>query len=153
MQDLTSFPDRIRLDGGWYNDSYSHRYEGKTYRLFWSDYPRKEEAPLVYLLSADKGEGSRVWDEALEAAIVEDWWIKREIRIQNIGRDEVSVPPKTPLMTGVPSGLFAGKMTELAGGKNPLLPDAPEPDTWTCPQCGQAGNTVKFCPDCGGKRP
>ena len=150
MQDLDSFPDLIRLAEGRYNDSYTHRYEGKTYRLFWSDYPKREEAPLVYLLSADKTEGSRVRDEALESAVAEDWWIKAEYRIQNIGRDEVYFPPKTPPATGVPSGLFAGAMMDLAGGKNPLLPEQP-PGSWTCPNCG-AVNRGKFCTECGGKR-
>ena len=150
MQDLSAFPELIRLDEGRYTDSYTHRYEGKTYRLFWADYPKKEEAPLVYLLNADKSEGSRVRDEALESAVAGDWWEMRDYRIQNIGRDEACFPPKTPPMTGAPTGLFTGKMMDLAGGKNPLLPEQP-PGSWTCPKCG-AVNSGKFCTECGGKK-
>ena len=25
--------------------------------------------------------------------------------------------------------------------------------TWTCPECGNAGNTTKFCPECGRRKP
>ena len=153
MQDLKTLPERIRRDDPRFGDSCGHRYEGKNYELFWSDYPRKEEAPVVYLLNADKTEGSRVYDEELEKAVAEDWWIKAEVRIQNIGRDEVYFPHAVPPTPGVPSGLFAGAMMELSGGKNPLLPDAPEPEVWTCPNCGQTGNTTKFCTECGTKRP
>lgn len=28
-----------------------------------------------------------------------------------------------------------------------------ESDAWTCPKCGKAGNTAKFCPKCGCPRP
>ena len=28
-----------------------------------------------------------------------------------------------------------------------------EPETWTCPKCGQTGNTGKFCGECGTPRP
>ena len=150
MMDLASLPDFIRDGDPRFRDAYDQQYEGKTYRLYWSDYPRKEEAPAVYLLSAEKTEGSRVYDEALEKAIAEAWWMREEYRIQNIGRDEVFFPPKTPPVTGAPAGFFAGKMMELAGGRNPLLPDAPE--AWTCLSCGQAGNTTKFCPECGSKK-
>ncbi len=152
MQDLTSFPDLLWLDGGRYNDSYTHWYEGKTYRLFWADHPKKEEPPLVYLLSADRTEASRVYDEALEAAVAGDWWAEREYRIQNIGRDEVYFPPRTPPVTAAPSGLFAGGMMAQAGGGDPLLPQRPS-GTWTCPVCGHGGNTGSFCTECGGKRP
>ena len=154
MIDLAALPDFIRDDDPRFRDAYDQRYEGKTYRLYWSDYPVREESPAVYLLGADKTEGSRVRDETLERAVAEAWWIRTEYRIQNIGRDEVCFPPKTPLMTGAPTGFFAGNMMELAGDKNPLLPEQPQkPDAWTCPQCGQAGNTTKFCPECGAKRP
>ena len=30
---------------------------------------------------------------------------------------------------------------------------APAADGWTCPACGTAGITGKFCPECGGKKP
>ena len=30
---------------------------------------------------------------------------------------------------------------------------APDPNAWTCPACGTAGITGKFCPECGGKKP
>ena len=31
---------------------------------------------------------------------------------------------------------------------------APAADgTWTCPECGNAGNTTKFCPECGHRKP
>ena len=32
-------------------------------------------------------------------------------------------------------------------------PAAPAADTWTCPSCGQAGISGKFCPECGAKKP
>ena len=152
MIDLKALPALIRDGDPRFRDAYDQWYEGKTYRLYWSDYPRKEEAPAVYLLNAEKTEGSRVGDEVLATAVAEAWWIKAEYRIQSIGRDEVFFPPKVPPVTGAPSGFFAGNMMELSAGRNPLLPDPP-PETWTCPKCGQAGNTTKFCPECGAKRP
>ena len=39
------------------------------------------------------------------------------------------------------------------GGVAPAAPDAPAADAWTCPACGTAGITGKFCPECGGKKP
>ena len=32
-------------------------------------------------------------------------------------------------------------------------PAAPAAGGWTCPSCGNAGITGKFCPECGGKKP
>lgn len=32
-------------------------------------------------------------------------------------------------------------------------PAAEESDVWDCPNCGAAGNTRKFCPECGAPRP
>ena len=32
-------------------------------------------------------------------------------------------------------------------------PAAPAAGGWTCPNCGNAGITGKFCPECGGKKP
>ncbi|MBR2490834.1 MAG: SPFH domain-containing protein [Ruminiclostridium sp.] len=32
-------------------------------------------------------------------------------------------------------------------------PAPPAPEGWTCPACGTAGITGKFCPECGGKKP
>ena len=29
----------------------------------------------------------------------------------------------------------------------------PAPEGWTCPACGKAGITTKFCPDCGARKP
>ena len=34
-----------------------------------------------------------------------------------------------------------------------LPAEEPEPSTWDCPACGAAGNTGKFCEDCGAPRP
>ena len=42
-------------------------------------------------------------------------------------------------------------------GQQPPAPPAgaaaPDPNAWTCPACGTAGITGKFCPECGGKKP
>ena len=153
MIDLAELPALIRDDDPRFTDAHDQRYEGKTYRLYWSDYPRKEEAPAVYLLSADKTSGSRVYDEALEAAVAEEWWQWAEYRIRNIGRDEVVFLSAAPPVTATPAGFMAKALWEQAGGKNPLLPDPPAPETWTCPKCGNTNHGGKFCPECGAKRP
>ncbi len=38
-------------------------------------------------------------------------------------------------------------------GQQPAPAAAPDPNAWTCPACGTAGITGKFCPECGGKKP
>ena len=153
MIELAALPELIRDDDPRFRDAYDQQYEGKTYRLYWSDYPRKEEAPAVYLLSADKTEGSRVHDETLATAVAEDWWREKDYRVLNIARDEVFFP-KAPPPVQIYSGFMGLKMMELAGDKNPLLPDPPSaPGAWTCPACGAKGNTGRFCPGCGAKRP
>ncbi|MBQ0025451.1 MAG: OmpA family protein [Bacteroidales bacterium] len=40
-----------------------------------------------------------------------------------------------------------------ASNADPAMQSAPAQGTWTCPECGKAGNTGDFCVDCGAKRP
>ena len=51
-------------------------------------------------------------------------------------------------MTGGQGG-FAG----LHMYQPPTEPAAAAPVGWTCPKCGKAGNTGKFCAECGEKKP
>ena len=49
------------------------------------------------------------------------------------------------------------QMMQQQMGQQPAPPAgaaaAPAADAWTCPACGTAGITGKFCPECGGKKP
>ncbi|MBR5534126.1 MAG: SPFH domain-containing protein [Ruminiclostridium sp.] len=47
-------------------------------------------------------------------------------------------------------GLF--QMGQQQAAAQPQTP-APAAGGWTCPACGTAGITGKFCPECGGKKP
>ena len=66
----------------------------------------------------------------------------------------------TPPMLGFDLNVLAAQQQNRAasmvgGASNALQPPkaAPVPDSWTCPKCGAAGNTGRFCPECGGKKP
>ena len=66
-------------------------------------------------------------------------------------------PPDIPF--GGLTGLAAQQRKWASGMADgsymtPRPPEAaPVLDPWTCPSCGAAGNTGRFCPECGGPRP
>ncbi len=71
---------------------------------------------------------------------------------------EESTEPN-PYVDGRPPFMGMGMGVPAAGtGRVPVKPKetakAAEamPGTWTCPACGNAGNTGKFCPECGQAR-
>jgi membrane protease subunit (stomatin/prohibitin family) len=60
---------------------------------------------------------------------------------------------------GAMTGFMGLGFAQQAGGANPQQfydqgQQAPAPDAgWTCPACGHAGNTGKFCAECGAPKP
>lgn len=47
-------------------------------------------------------------------------------------------------------GMFNNMNIQGAGAQQPAAPSA---GTWNCPNCGAAGITSKFCPECGSPKP
>ncbi len=149
MAEGKEWPELARGDDPFMGSSHGYRYQGAYYALLWSDYPRREETPVVYRWNEDRTEGSLVRDEALRQAVAAVWWEETDFRIRNIGWDGPAPSPR-PAPTVVPSQMsgMAMAMFRMAGGQNPLLPGA-----WVCPGCGKTDNTGRFCTECGGKRP
>ena len=56
-------------------------------------------------------------------------------------------------------GAIAPQIGNMMSGMNPnavqqpSAPVQPAAEGWTCPSCGKAGISFKFCPDCGAKKP
>lgn len=50
-------------------------------------------------------------------------------------------------------GGLSGKPASDPTPATPAAPATPAPNTWTCPQCGEEGNTKKFCMNCGNPKP
>ena len=66
----------------------------------------------------------------------------------------------TPSILGFDLGVLAAQQQKGVSGMadgsymTPQPPKAaPVLDPWTCPKCGAAGNTGRFCPGCGAKKP
>lgn len=59
----------------------------------------------------------------------------------------VQQAPATPASSEQPAQAPADATVVM-----PVQPNA-DSDAWTCPLCGRAGNTAKFCPKCGCARP
>ncbi len=60
-------------------------------------------------------------------------------------------------MAGQAGGVNAQQLFQMgqqqAQAAAAAAPAAPAADSWTCPSCGKAGITGKFCPECGAKKP
>lgn len=63
---------------------------------------------------------------------------------------------------GVALGALGGVVNVAKDAMKPVFEDTKEmganvgsalKDSWTCPTCGKAGITTKFCPECGTKKP
>ena len=166
MASAKDFPDLIREGDLLLGHSYRHPYGGAYYLLLFPDWPegyRRDVQAAVYLEDKERGEHRRVVSETLSEAIRRDYW--REIDWENahpmtVGpgpgfRPEFTLPPLIP-------NSLAGMAQQqrntfgMADGSymTPQPPKAaPAPDPWTCPKCGAAGNTGRFCPECGSPRP
>ena len=55
-------------------------------------------------------------------------------------------------MTGGFAGTQAADLYKMGAAQAPAAPDQPAASGWTC-SCGHAGNTGKFCAECGKPRP
>lgn len=154
MPAAKDYPEAVQRDDTLLGGSYSHRYAGEDYALLWSDYPKREEAPAVYQWSAGKTEGRLIKDEALCCAVTASWWQQADYRIRNIEWDAPAPkmrpvpPPGLSQLSGMALGMFT-----LAGEQDPLMPQAPILEAWSCPKCGKADNGGRFCTECGAKKP
>ena len=171
-----NFPDLILEGDPILGNSYRHHYGGAYYHLLFPDWPegyRRDVQAAVYLEDKEKGEHRRVRSETLSEAVRRDYWRKIDYMsahpmtdgpsMERFERDlreyakEHPNPPNTPFggLTGLAeqqqkwaSGMADGSyMTPQPPKTAPVL------DHWTCPSCGKAGNTGRFCPECGGPRP
>ena len=62
----------------------------------------------------------------------------------------------TPPMLGFDLGALAAQQQNGVSGMadgSYMTPQPPKTASWTCPKCGAAGNTGRFCPECGSPRP
>ena len=116
---------------------------------------------------------TRVEEEALREAVRRDYWRKIDFIsahpvpdgpfMERFERDLREFAKKNPNPPGIPFGgltdMAAQQQRHFSGMVDgsymtPQPPKAaPVLDPWTCPNCGAAGNTGKFCPECGGPRP
>lgn len=56
-------------------------------------------------------------------------------------------------MAGAAGGMNAQGLYGMAGQQAQSAPAVEKPSGWTCPSCGEAGNTGKFCGNCGKPMP
>ena len=176
MASARDFPDVIREGDPLLDNSYRHYYGGAYYHLLFPDWPegyRRDVQAAVYLEDKEKGEHRRELNETLSEAVRRDYW--KEIDYMNthpmtdgpsmerFERDLREYAKNNPTLPNIP---FVGLKDLTAQQQNwasgtvdgsymtPQPPKAaPVLDPWTCPNCGAAGNTGKFCPECGGPRP
>ena len=156
MASAEALPTFLREGDPLLDHSCGHWYERVYYTLLWPNWPAgysRETAPAVYLPDKEKGAYRRITDEALCKAIETHFWM--EIDEQN--RRMVTQPGAMQIsgMMGDPGQNRMGSAGMMDGGyMTPRTPTADLPaEGWTCPLCGKAGNTSRFCPECGGKRP
>ena len=163
----TDFPDRIPDNDPLLGNSYRHHYGGSYYHLLFPDWPqgyRRDVEAAVYLEDKEKGEHRRVRNETLCEAVRRDYW--RKIDYANAHpmtdgagpgfRSEFMMPPIIPNSLAALAAQQQNWASGMVDGSymTPQPPKAaPAPDPWTCPKCGAAGNTGRFCPECGSPGP
>ena len=175
MSSEKDFPDLIPEGDPILGNSYRHYYGGSYYHLLFPDWPegyRRDVQAAVYLEDKERGEHRRVRNETLSEAIRKDYW--REIdwanahpmtdgpSMERFERDLKAYAKEHPTlpMLGFGLGALAAQqqngVSGMADGSymTPQPPKAaPVLAPWTCPKCGAAGNTGRFCPECGSPRP
>lgn len=65
----------------------------------------------------------------------------------NVSRDGTLILGKNA------SNQYVVYQVEKSSGTAGAAQGQPDDGTWTCPTCGQEGNTSKFCPSCGTQKP
>lgn len=147
------FPPVIRRNDPLMGRSCGHWYDRVYYHLLWPNGPAgysRDTEPAVYILDEEKGEYRAVTDEALCKAIAAHHW--QEIDEQNVRM--MTMPG--PMQKIVPIGNMGRLQTGFTGMMDGsyMTPQPPKPgpvsEAWTCPGCGKAGNTGRFCPEYGG---
>ncbi len=175
MASVKDFPDLIREGDPLLGHSYRHHYGGAYYHLLFPDWPegyRRDVQAAVYLEDKERGEHRRVRNETLSEAVRRDYW--REIdwanahpmtdgpSMERFERDlkEYAKEHPNPPMLGFDLTNLAAQQQNRASGMadgSCMTPRPPKAaairDPWTCPKCASAGNTGRFCPECGGPRP
>ena len=176
MSDPKDFPDLIPEGDPLLGNSYRHYYGGSYYHLLFPDWPegyRRDGKAAVYLEDKEKGEHRRVGSETLSEAVRRDYWRKIDEAMahpmtdgpsmERFERDLMEFAKNHPNPPAIPFGGLMGPAAQRQGWASgmadgsymtPQPPKAaPARDPWTCPKCGAAGNTGKFCPECGAPRP
>lgn len=179
MASAGDFPDLIREGDPLPGHSYEHHYEGAVYRLLFPDWPKgydRDTEPAVYRISADGAVSTRVEDKALLEAVRKDYWKKIDEMnarplpdgpfMERFERDLREYAKNDPTLPDIPfgglkhtSGMVDGPGMIAPQFRSALLESmekgsaAEEKAPWTCPACGKAGNTGRFCPECGQAKP
>ena len=176
MSDPKDFPDLIPEGDPRMGNSYRHYYGGSYYHLLFPDWPegyRRDVQAAVYLEDKEKGEHRRVPSETLSEAIRKDYWRMIDYMsahpmtdgpsMERFERDLKAYAEKNPSLPNIPFGgltTLAEQQQRWASGMadgSYMTPQPPKAaailDPWTCPGCGKAGNTGRFCPECGQPKP
>ena len=175
MASAKDFPDLIREGDPLLGNSYRHYYGGSYYHLLFPDWPegyRRDVQAAVYLEDRERGEHRRVRNETLSEAIRKDYWRKIDWAnahpmtdgpsMERFERDLKAYAKEhpTPPMLGFDLGALAAQQQNGVSGMADGSYMTPQPPKaapilapWTCPKCGAAGNTGRFCPECGSPRP
>ena len=175
MATVRDFPDLVREGDPLLDNSYRHYYAGSYYHLLFPDWPegyRRDVQAAVYLEDQEKGEHRRVGSETLSEAVRRDYWRGIDYvnahpmtdgpSMERFERDLKAYAKEhpTPTMLGFDLSALAAQQQNRASGMaggdfhTPQPPKAaPAPEAWTCPKCSAAGNTGRFCPECGSPRP
>lgn len=119
----------------------------------------------------------RLTSAAVNAQITRLNWLKGEAdkeakmflstKMKDVNADQALLDKQIALINGVTA--YASprleKLKKISFGPEQPKPEQPNPEqpkpeqpkpaagTWTCPECGKAGLTGKFCPECGTPRP
>ena len=165
------------------NVPYEHEFEGAHYLLMWPDPPYESDrntVPYAFLCGKKTDECRGVLDILKRRRIANDFWRAHDFQalregVTRLSETYVPDPQGDTRMTDEFSEWMlkntfgeTGDNTSKAAeaddnaaktaeaGDNTSAAAAPaalQPEPWTCPACGYAGNNGKFCIECGTKKP
>ena len=176
MASPKDFPEVIQEGDPLLGNSYRHFYGGSYYHLLFPDWPRgydRDTEAAVYLEDKEKREHRRVGNGTLSEAVRRDYWRKIDEAnahpmtdgpsMERFERDLREYAKKNPNPPVIPFGGLTDLATQQQNWASGMVDGSymtPQPpkttpvlDPWTCPKCGAAGNTGRFCPECGSPRP